>query len=238
MPHGQTAGYLGKTYDPFVLNSDPSVPDLKVPDILPPDYIAAVRVDHRRSWRSAIDQSVSYFESNQDARLMNATFSQAYTLMSSAKAREAFELRQEPDAVRQRYGKNRFGQACLLARRLIERDVRFVTINMFETVFNEITWDIHGSAPFSPITLIATCWARCSTTPTARSSRTYSSADCSRLRSCWPWVSSGGRRRSIPPAGATTGRNAGRLLWPVAGSRVGRWWARQTRLARRLGTIP
>jgi hypothetical protein len=71
--------------------------------------------------------------------------------MSSAKAREAFELGQEPDAVRDRYGRNRFGQGCLLARRLIERDVRFVTINMFETVFNEITWDIHGSAPFSPI---------------------------------------------------------------------------------------
>jgi len=151
MPHGQTAGYLGKTYDPFVLNADPSAPDFKVPDMLPPDYIAAVRVDRRRSWRSAIDQSVSYFESNQDARLMDATFSQAYTLMSSAKAREAFDLGQEPDAVRERYGKNRFGQGCLLARRLIERDVRFVTINMFETVFNEITWDIHGSAPFSPI---------------------------------------------------------------------------------------
>src|SRR6516165_1656134 len=125
MPHGQTAGYLGKTYDPFVLNADPSAPDFKVPDMLPPDYIAAMRVDRRRSWRSAIDQSVSYFESNQDARLMDATFSQAYTLMSSAKAREAFELGQEPDAVRERYGRNRFGQGCLLARRLIERDVRF-----------------------------------------------------------------------------------------------------------------
>ncbi len=151
MPHGQTAGYLGKTYDPFVLNADPSAPDFKVPDMLPPDYIAAVRVDRRRSWRKAIDQSVSYFESNQDAKLMDSTFSQAYTLMSSAKAREAFELGQEPDAIRERYGKNRFGQGCLLARRLIERGVRFVTINMFETVFNEITWDIHGSAPFSPI---------------------------------------------------------------------------------------
>jgi len=151
MPHGQTAGYLGKTYDPFVLNADPSAPDFKVPDMLPPQYIAAVRVDRRRSWRKVIDQSVSYFEANQDARLMDATFSQAYTLMSSAKAREAFELGQEPDAVRDRYGRNRFGQGCLLARRLIERDVRFVTINMFETVFNEITWDIHGSAPFSPI---------------------------------------------------------------------------------------
>ena len=82
---------------------------------------------------------------------MDSTFHQAYTLMSSAKAREAFELRHESEEVRKKYGMNRFGQGCLLARRLIERDVRFVTVNMFETVFNEITWDIHGSAPFSPI---------------------------------------------------------------------------------------
>ena len=65
--------------------------------------------------------------------------------------REAFDLEAEPDAVRDRYGRTRFGQSCLLARRLVERGVRFVTVNMFETVFNEITWDIHGSAPFSPI---------------------------------------------------------------------------------------
>src|SRR5439155_25247041 len=71
--------------------------------------------------------------------------------MSSRAAREAFVLKAEPDAVRDRYGRTRFGQSCLLARRLVERGVRFVTVNMFETVFNEITWDIHGSAPFSPI---------------------------------------------------------------------------------------
>jgi uncharacterized protein DUF1501 len=151
MPHGQTAGFLGKAFDPFVLNADPSDPKFRVPDMLPPDYIAGVRVDRRRSWRSEIDKSVSYFETSQDAKLMDATFNQAYTLMSSAKAREAFELGQEPEEIRKRYGMNRFGQGCLLARRLIERDVRYVTINMFETVFNEITWDIHGSAPFSPI---------------------------------------------------------------------------------------
>ena len=57
----------------------------------------------------------------------------------------------EPEAMRQKYGMNRFGQSCLLARRLIEAGVRFVTVNMFETVFDEITWDIHGSKPFSPI---------------------------------------------------------------------------------------
>jgi Protein of unknown function (DUF1501) len=152
LPHGDTAGFLGKGYDPFVLNADPADPNFKVPDLLPPDYISAVRVDRRRSWRQMIDQSVTYFEeSNQDSKLMDGTFNQAYTLMTSTKAREAFDLTQEPEDVRKRYGMNRFGQGCLLARRLVERGVRFVTLNMFETVFNEITWDIHGSAPFSPI---------------------------------------------------------------------------------------
>ncbi|HXE04778.1 MAG TPA: DUF1501 domain-containing protein, partial [Bryobacteraceae bacterium] len=152
LPHGDTAGFLGKAYDPFVLNADPSEANFKVPDMLPPDYISAVRVDRRRDWRQMIDQSVKYFEeSNQDAKLMDSTFDQAYTLMTSAKAREAFDLTQENEDMRKRYGLNRFGQGCLLARRLVERGVRFVTINMFETVFNDITWDIHGSAPFSPI---------------------------------------------------------------------------------------
>ena len=152
LPHGDTAGFLGKAFDPFVLNADPAEANFKVPDMLPPDYISAVRVDRRRDWRQVIDQSVKYFEeSNQDAKLMDSTFDQAYTLMTSTKAREAFDLTQENEDMRKRYGLNRFGQGCLLARRLVERGVRFVTINMFETVFNDITWDIHGSAPFSPI---------------------------------------------------------------------------------------
>ena len=151
MPHGQNAGFLGKMYDPFVLNSDPSDPNFRVPDMLPPDYLPPLRVDRRRNWRELVDKSVSKFETSQDARLLDATFQQAYTLMSSAKAREAFELHREPEAVREKYGNNRFGQSCLLARRLIEAGVRFVTVNMFETVFDEITWDIHGSKPFSPI---------------------------------------------------------------------------------------
>ncbi len=60
-------------------------------------------------------------------------------------------MSKEPDAVRERYGMNRFGQCCLLSRRLIEAGVRFVTVNTFLTVFNEITWDIHGSTPFTSI---------------------------------------------------------------------------------------
>jgi hypothetical protein len=151
MPHGQNAGFLGKAFDPFVLNADPSDPNFRVPDLLPPDYLTALRVDRRRNWRADVDKTVSMFETSQDARLLDSTFQQAYTLMSSQKAREAFEIHKEPDKVRERYGMNRFGQSCLLARRMIEAGVRFVTVNMFETVFDEITWDIHGSKPFSPI---------------------------------------------------------------------------------------
>ena len=152
MPRGDTAGFLGKGYDPFVLNADPADPQFKVPDLLPPEYISALRVDWRRSWRRMVDQSVASFEeTNRDTKLMDASFNEAYTLMTSAKAREAFDLTQEPEETRKRYGLNRFGQGCLLARRLVERGVRFVTLNMFETVFCEISWDIHGSAPFSPI---------------------------------------------------------------------------------------
>jgi hypothetical protein len=151
MPHGQNAGYLGKTHDPFVLNADPSDPNFRVPDMLPPEYLSALRVDRRKNWRELVDRTVSRFETSQDARLLDSTFHQAYTLMSSQKAREAFDLSREPEAVREKYGLNRFGQSCLLARRMIEAGVRFVTINMFETVFDEITWDIHGSKPFSPI---------------------------------------------------------------------------------------
>jgi len=152
IPHGQTSGFLGKGFDPLVLNADPSDPNFKVPDMLPPDYVAAVRIERRRTWSEMIDKAVAYFESSPSAKLMDSAFSRAYTLMSSAKAREAFDLRQEPESTSSRYGKNRFGQGCLLARRLVERGVRFVTINMFDTIFNEITWDCHGSAPFCPIT--------------------------------------------------------------------------------------
>jgi hypothetical protein len=151
LPHGQSAGYLGKSFDPFILNADPSAADFRVPDLLPPAELTAVRASRRRRLRDAIDQGIAAFESSPDARLLDSSFEQAYSLMSSEKTRDAFDLSREPAHLRDRYGRTRFGQCCLLARRLVERGVRFVTINMFETVFNEITWDIHGSSPFSPI---------------------------------------------------------------------------------------
>lgn len=151
LPNGQAGGFLGKAHDPFALMADPSQPNFKVPDLLPPDQIAGTRLDRRRKMRDIVDQTVRSFEESEDARLLDDNFHAAFRIMTSEKARAAFDLAQEPDSVRDRYGRNRFGQCCLLARRLVENGVRFVTINTFLTVFDEITWDIHGSKPFTSI---------------------------------------------------------------------------------------
>lgn len=151
MPHGQDAGFLGKAYDPFVLNADPSKPDFKVPDLLPPESIGEARVERRRKLRDVVEGQIKRFESSESAALMDGNFQNAFKLMTSRRAREAFDLSKEPASVRERYGMHRFGQCCLLARRLIEAGVRFVTVNTFITVFDEITWDVHGSKPFTSI---------------------------------------------------------------------------------------
>jgi len=68
----------------------------------------------------------------------------AFRLLTSPKAKEAFDINREPDKLRDRYGRNTFGQSCLLARRMIERGVRYVTVNHFDTVFNLTCWDMHA----------------------------------------------------------------------------------------------
>ena len=151
LPNGQAGGFLGKAHDPFALMADPSKPDFKVPDLLPPDQIAGLRVDRRRRMRDVVEAAAKDFEASEDARLLDDSFQAAWRLMTSPEARAAFDLSAEPPAVRERYGLTRFGQCCLLARRLVESGVRFVTINTFLTVFDEITWDIHGSKPFTSV---------------------------------------------------------------------------------------
>ena len=151
MPNGQAGGFLGKAQDPFALNADPSQANFRVPDLLPPQEIGTVRLDRRRKIRELVDDAVDLFETSEDAALLDGNFQAAFRLMTSDRAKSAFDLSQEPTEVRERYGMNRFGQCCLLARRLVENGVRFVTINTFLTVFDEITWDIHGSKPFTSI---------------------------------------------------------------------------------------
>lgn len=70
--------------------------------------------------RDIVESSIAQFEASEDARLMDENFHAAFRIMTSQKAREAFDLTREPLKVRERYGMNRFGQCCLLARRLVE----------------------------------------------------------------------------------------------------------------------
>jgi hypothetical protein len=151
LPNGQAGGFLGKANDPFSLMADPSQPNFKVPDLLPPVEFDVARLARRQKLRQVVDSAVKDFEGSENAKLMDENFHAAFRLMSSREAREAFDLSKESPAMRERYGLNRFGQCCLLARRLVEAGVRFVTINTFLTVFDEITWDIHGTKPFTSI---------------------------------------------------------------------------------------
>src|ERR1700689_5298252 len=101
MPHGQDGGFLGKAYDPFVLNADPSKKDFQVPDLMPPKEIGRVRVERRREVRGMVDEMVKDFEASPNAQLMDANFASASRLMTSTKAGEAFDLEKEPMKVRE-----------------------------------------------------------------------------------------------------------------------------------------
>src|SRR6266852_1817672 len=74
LPHGQNAGYLGKQYDPLVLNADLSDPKFKVPDLLPPDYISAVRAERRQKLRDAVEGELAAFEKNAQAKQLDENF--------------------------------------------------------------------------------------------------------------------------------------------------------------------
>src|SRR5262245_46124115 len=71
LPHGQDAGFLGKGYDPFALMADPSKPNFKVPDLLPPPEIGEARLERRRKMRSIVDETLNNFEASDNAKLLD-----------------------------------------------------------------------------------------------------------------------------------------------------------------------
>lgn len=128
------AGYLGAAYEPFVTGGDPARPDFRVRDL---DFFPAVdaeRLQRRRAYLAAFEREQADLESAQPA--VDLAFEQAYRLVTSPAAKQAFDLDQEPPAVRARYGPRTFGQSCLLARRLVERGVPFVNVTF-------PGWDTH-----------------------------------------------------------------------------------------------
>jgi Protein of unknown function (DUF1501) len=141
--HGQTAGYLGSAHEPFFLNSDPAQRDFKVGDLEVAAGPSAARLDARRRLLGQLDELQKRTEAD-SAQMHDSAYERAFRLLTSREAKSAFDLTREPDKLRDRYGRNTFGQSCLLARRLIERGVRYATVNHFDTVFNLSCWDMHA----------------------------------------------------------------------------------------------
>jgi hypothetical protein len=130
-------GYMGATYNPFVIGGDPNDNNFSVQDVSPPNGVDVVRMDRRRRLREALDDWQRNKETASKAtQTMDEFYTRAYDLVTSPVAKKAFNLKEEPDKVRAEYGRNYFGQSCLLARRLVEAGVRCVSIN-----YNG--WDTH-----------------------------------------------------------------------------------------------
>ncbi len=142
--HGQTAGYLGAKHEPFFLRGDAAAADFHITDVNAPAGIDPARLKNRKALLDAVDTAHRAFDETEDTRSRDNAYDQAFGLVFAERAKKAFDIAKEKEEVRSRYGQNTFGQSCLLARRLIEHGVRLVTVNMFDTVFNDITWDCHA----------------------------------------------------------------------------------------------
>jgi uncharacterized protein (DUF1501 family) len=129
-------GFLSKAYGPFSLGSDPASNGFKVRDLNLPSGITADRFERRRSILDTVDSHFKYMESNDSVAAMDEFYQKAYAMISSPKAREAFNLQSEPNKMRESYGMNAAGQRLLMARRLVESGVRFVSVTYGG-------WDMH-----------------------------------------------------------------------------------------------
>lgn len=141
---GQSAGLLGPAFDPFRIYNDPTQP-LKLDAYALPGDVTLDRLQSRVDLRSRLDQYFTASGTSADpaavtARGLDPFFEQAVALLQSGRAIKAFRLEDEPAALRERYGLTRFGQSCLLARRLVVAEVRFV----------QITWPAASDAEPAP----------------------------------------------------------------------------------------
>jgi hypothetical protein len=127
--HGY-GGYMGAVYNPFQINGDPNDRNFSVQDVAAPNGVDVLRLDRRRMLRAALDDWQRDKETaSKAAQTMDEFYARAYSLITSPVAKKAFNLKEEPDKLRDEYGRHNFGQSCLLARRLVEAGVRCVTIN-------------------------------------------------------------------------------------------------------------
>jgi hypothetical protein len=134
--NGGIAGFLGDEFNPFEVLDDPNAPGFKVRDLSVADAERA-RLERRYSMLGALDRHQRAAEETaQVVRARDTFYEKAHALITSPAAKKAFAIDQEPATLRERYGRTVFGQSCLLARRLIEAGVHFVTVT-------DGGWDTH-----------------------------------------------------------------------------------------------
>ncbi|MGO9470371.1 MAG: DUF1501 domain-containing protein [Isosphaeraceae bacterium] len=136
-----TSGYLSPAYDPFSVSSDPNSPGFRVRNLTPPDRLTLERLMRRRDMVRKLD----VFSQDVPATPLTSSRDQfnesAYSLLTSSAALAAFKIGDESPSTRDRYGRTTFGQSCLLARRLIEAGVSFITLN--DRGSRQLGWDTH-----------------------------------------------------------------------------------------------
>ncbi len=125
---GQQASFLGKGYDPFFFGGDPNASSFSLPELELPASVDLARLDKRRQLLGIIDAQLNLRERSAIAAGMNEFQQQALSILSAPGLKQALDIGQEPDWLRDAYGRNTYGQSCLLARRLIEAGTRFVTV--------------------------------------------------------------------------------------------------------------
>jgi hypothetical protein len=134
---GGTSGVLGLPHNPFEMLADPNAKQFTVRDITPPAGITMERIDRRREMLAKIDQLQRAADVQPAAfEALDEHYRAALNMITAPETKEAFAIDQEDDGLRDAYGRHRFGQSCLLARRLIESGVRFVTVT-------DGGWDTH-----------------------------------------------------------------------------------------------
>ncbi len=147
---GGSAGFLGKAFDPYTLYPDgddmnlAKMDNVKTDDLKLPPEVFSVRLERRAKLREAISEAMPDIEKATEQYNLDAYYNQALSLIVSGKAREAFDLTRESEKMRDRYGRNTFGQSCLLARRLVEAGTRVVEV-VWPKVANSDnhSWDHH-----------------------------------------------------------------------------------------------
>lgn len=147
---GGSAGFLGKAFDPYTLYPEGDDMDMnkmeriKTDDLKLPPEVFALRLERRAKLREAIEQAMPDLEKATENYNLDEYYQRALNLIVSGRARKAFDLTQEPEKMRDMYGRNTFGQSCLLARRLIEAGTRVVEV-IWPKVANSDnhSWDHH-----------------------------------------------------------------------------------------------